>query len=98
MHLEISRKEINWNKTKLCLPYDSWLKVEDVASEMVFVNDTIEIFVISIEQCLVIGLSVSNAVSYVEKIQLDDPLWKQPRTLDVKLRIPCVSSTSCQSR
>ena len=81
-----SVKKSIWNKTNLCLPYDSLKKVEDDVSEIVFVNDTREIVFISIEQRLVIGLSVSNGVSFVEKIQLDDPLWKQPRTLAVRLK------------
>ena len=80
-----SVKKSIWNKTKFCLPHDSWVKVEDVFLEIVFVNDTREILFISIERRLVIGLSVSNGVSFVEKIQLDDPFWKQPRTLNVKL-------------
>ena len=82
---EYSLKRSIWNKTKLCLPYDSWVKVKDVVSEVFFVNDTRQFLFISIENSLVIGLSVSNEVSFVEKIQVDDPLWKQPRTIDAKL-------------
>ena len=66
-------KESIWNKTKLCLPYDSWRIDENTAiSDVLFVNDTREILYINIFQHLVISLSISNGLTFVEKIQTND--------------------------
>ena len=68
-----------WNKTKHCLPYASWLRVADDVAQAFFVNDTREILLISIGRLLVIGLSISDGVSFVDQIKVDDPIFKRPR-------------------
>ena len=59
-----------WNKTKLCFQQNtSQIVSKAVFSDVLFVNDTQEIVYISIDRRFVSKLSVSNGVSFQEKIR-----------------------------
>ena len=68
-----SVKKSIWNRTKLCLPYDSWrIVAADPIFDVFFVNDRREILYINIPRYLVIRLSLFNGVVFVEKMQKED--------------------------
>ena len=68
-----SVKKSIWNKTKLCIPYDIWRNIANTVNlDVHFVNDTREILCISIIDHLVIRLSVSTGVAFLEQIHRDD--------------------------
>ncbi|XP_062509956.1 uncharacterized protein LOC134186064 isoform X1 [Corticium candelabrum] len=70
-----SVKKSIWNKTKLCIPYDIWPNNTNILYlDVHFVKDTREILCINIVQRLVIRLSVSNGVAFLEQIPFLDYL------------------------
>ena len=64
------RKSI-WNRTKLCLPYDSWrIVAADTVLDVLFVNDRREVLYINIPRNLVITMSLFNGAVLVKNIHL----------------------------
>ena len=66
-----SVKKSIWNKTELCFPHRNFELITQ--SNVIFVNDTREIFYISISNHYVSRLSVANGVAFKEMMQKNDP-------------------------